>query len=333
MGAITPISALDSVACGRCRALESRNHHALGMDENWRAIATTQHGMLSQSQLTSLGVGREYVRNQLRAHRWARRTSSVLSTTTGPLSRDQRLWLAVLHAGPNSLIGGLTATAVHGLRGWDRDNITVLVGNELSFEPVDGVHFFRTRRPISLLRARTALPLCAVEPAVLLFAGYERNRRTAHGAVAAVVQQRLTTTARLADCLQQLKPLRRAREFRSLLRDIEGGAQSAAEVDLRKACRAFGLREPISQRARRDRSGRQRYTDAEWALPDGGTLILEVDGAFHDDVIQASADRARNRKLTSADRIVISCSAYELRYDPGSVITDLIALGVERVEC
>lgn len=302
------------------------------MTDTWEVTAFHQHGMLAQRQLNRLGVTRSWRRSQIRSGRWVQRTSSVLSTTTGPLSRDQRLWQAVLHAGPDSLIGGLTAAGVHGLRGWDREDISVLVGNELSFEPVDGVCFFRTRRPIPLLRARNPLPLCAIEPAVLLFAGYERHRRTAHGAVAAVVQQRLTTVVRLSQSLQQLRPLRRAKEFRSLLRDIEGGAQSVAEVDLREACRTFGLRLPVSQKARRDRSGRRRFTDAEWPLPDGRTLILEVDGAFHD-VLQAAADRARNRKLATRDRIVITCSAYELRYDPGSVIQDLIALGVERVEC
>jgi very-short-patch-repair endonuclease len=60
-------------------------------------------------------------------------------------------------------------------------------------------------------------------------------------------------------------------------------------------------------------------------------LVLEVDGAFHDDVVQSSEDRARNRKLTALDRIVISCTAYELRHDPGSVMDDLIALGVPRM--
>jgi very-short-patch-repair endonuclease len=59
--------------------------------------------------------------------------------------------------------------------------------------------------------------------------------------------------------------------------------------------------------------------------------VLEVDGAFHDDVMQSSADRARHRKLTALDRIVISYSAYELRHDPASVMEDLIALGVPRV--
>jgi hypothetical protein len=299
-------------------------------DETWAALAARQHGLVSQRQLNELGVSRATVRNQLRARRWAQHTSSVFSTTTGPLTWDQRLWRAVLHAGPSSILGGLTAAKVHGLRNWDRDEITVLVANPLSFEPLEGVRFFRTRRALADLRAPSRLPVCRVAPAVLLFAAHEPVHRTAHGAVAAVVQQRLTTVPDLAAWLERLHPLRGARGFRALLGDIGDGAQSLAEVDLRRACRRHHVRLPDGQRPRRDRRGRRRYTDAEWRLPDGRTLLLEVDGAFHDDVLQAAADRARNRKLTSADRFVVSCTAYELRHDPGSVMEDLIALGVPR---
>jgi hypothetical protein len=75
------------------------------MGRDWGDLAAGQAGMLAQRQLTSLGVPRGFVRSQLRAERWARRTASVISTTTGPLSDEQRLWLAVLHAGPTALIG------------------------------------------------------------------------------------------------------------------------------------------------------------------------------------------------------------------------------------
>jgi hypothetical protein len=308
----------------------ARRHFDRMKEERWGPLAAAQHGMLSQRQLNALDVSRATVRSQLRAGRWSRRTSAVFSTTTGPLTWEQRLWRAVLHAGPDSLIGGLTAAKVHGMRGWDRDEITVLVGNELSFEDLAGVRFFRTRRALIDMRAPTVIPLCRVAPAVLLFAGYEPNRRTAHGAVAAVVQQRLTDVPELASWLETLRPIRGARGLRALLDDIGDGAQSLAEVDLRRECRRCRVRLPDAQRPRFDRRGRRRFTDAEWRLIDGRTLVLEVDGAFHDDVLQAAADRARNRKLTTPDRIVVSCSAYELRHDPASVMEDLIALGVPR---
>ena len=183
----------------------------------WEDLAAVQAGLLSQSQLTGLQVSRGEVRSHLRVRRWAQRTSHVFSTTTGPLSWDQRLWLAVLHAGPTAMIGGLTAAKVHGLKNWDRDDITVVLDDELSFEPIEGVQFFRSRRPLADMRARGDLPLCMIEPAILLFAGYEPNRRTAHGSLAAVVQQRLTDAERLRDWVERLRPLRRAKEFRSLL--------------------------------------------------------------------------------------------------------------------
>ena len=246
--------------------------------EEWRALAEAQAGMLAQHQLNRLQVSRSAVRRHLRVGRWSQRTSHVFSITTGPLSFDQRLWMSVLHAGPTALVGGLSAAAVHGLRNWDRDVITVLVDDELSFDPVPGVHFFRSRRPLQDWRSSRPLPVSRVEPAILLFAAYEPSLRTGLGAVMATCQQRLTTVHRLRPWADAMRPLRRARHLRSLFLDLEGGAQSLAEVDLRSMCRTFGICPPSSQRRRRDRAGTMRWTDAEWRLSDGRILVLEVDG-------------------------------------------------------
>ncbi|MBD8868143.1 hypothetical protein [Nocardioides donggukensis] len=186
----------------------------------WRAQAARQHGVLGRRQLRDLGVSRATIRAQVSAGRWAWRTGSVLTTTTGPLSWGQRLWVAVLHCGPGSAVGGLSAAAVHGLRGWDRPRVTVLVPGPLSFAPVEGLHVVRTRRPIGTALAPGRLPVWQVEPAVLLFAGYEPSRRTGLAAVAAVVQQRLSTPERLRETLATMHPLRRARDLRALLADL-----------------------------------------------------------------------------------------------------------------
>jgi len=297
-------------------------------DDRWRALAAAQCGVLARRQLVDLDVRQSEVRRHLRVGRWAERTPTVLTTTTGPLSWDQRLWVAALHAGGTALIGGLTAAKVHGMRNWDRDDITVLVDDELSFDELPGVTFFRTRRPLDNWRAPGDLPLCRIEPAILLFAGYEPHPRTALGAVTAAVQQRLTTPERLAARLDQMRPLRRARDLRALLTDLVGGAQSLAEIDVGRACKEFGVATPDRQRPRMDRDGKRRFTDCEWDLPDGRTLVLEVDGGFHVEVMQYGADMKRQRKLTTASRIVVRCSAYEIRHEPESVIEDLIALGV-----
>jgi hypothetical protein len=291
--------------------------------------------MLAIEELSQIGVTRAQMRNHLRAERWVRRSDRVLSTTTGELTAAQLMWLGVLHVGNGALVGGLTAAAVHGLRNWQRDDVTILVPNAWSFDPVPGLEFFRTRRPLADLRSATsrhgALPVCRLEPAVLLFGGYDRSPRTAQGVIAACVQQRLTTPDLLREWVLRLRPLRRARVFQRALLDIEGGAQSLSEIDVRRMCRRTGLPLPTRQRPRRDRDGRLRFTDAEWRLKDGRVVVLEVDGGFHADVERYEDDMKRQRKLTTLDRTILRCGSFELRHDPESVAMDLRALGVSRL--
>jgi very-short-patch-repair endonuclease len=81
---------------------------------------------------------------------------------------------------------------------------------------------------------------------------------------------------------------------------------------------------------RTDRSGRRRYTDCEWDLPDGRVVVLEVDGLPHG-CRELGRDMARERELVIGGRIVIRCTARGLRDDPERIVRDLIALGVRRL--
>lgn len=299
------------------------------MNERLAELVEKQAGIVARRQLLTYGVDRFHVRNQVAADRWVEQTPRVVSTTTGPLSLEQRRWLAVLHAGPRSMLGGLTAAAVHGLAGWERETITVLVDDELSFEPVPGVRFFRSRRPFDLLlNPGPGIARCRLEPAVLLWAGYDAKVRPAHGVLAAVVQQRLTTADRMIEWVDLLRPLRRAKPFKRTLSDVAGGSHSLAEIAVRRMCRRFGMPLPHRQRQRVDTAGRPRWTDCEWDLPDGAVLVLEVDGAFHMEVSQWNDDLRRTRRIMTRARIVVRCSAYELRHETDEVARDLIALGV-----
>jgi very-short-patch-repair endonuclease len=296
----------------------------------WRNLAARQAGMLSRAQLNQLGFTKDTVNTHLRAERWQQVSSTVLSVTTGRLGRDQLMWAGVLHAGPDSAIGGLTALEVHGLRNWHRDGVTVLVAKSHNLEPMPGVEFVETRRDIETHRGLGRLPVWRVEPAALLFAAYEPVTRTAYGLLSAVVQQRLTDPDRLVDQLGRMRPLRRAKAFRRVLGEIDGGAQSLAELDVSRMCRRHGLPRPRRQVRRRDSSGRWRYTDAEWRLPDGRVVILEVDGAFHMDVTSWADDIERERGLVGTGVLVLRCTSTELRDDDARVVRDLKRVGVGR---
>lgn len=300
-------------------------------DERWRRKAAAQAGLLTRAQLRALGFERWAVNHRIATERWASLSSTVVGTTTGVLTREQKMWLGVLHAGGDSLVGDLTAGEVHGLRNWHRDDITIWVrrGLDVGDEPPAGIRFVETRRPLSLLRQPGAsLPVARIEPAVLRFAAYQRSTRTAEGLLAAVVQQQLTSPQAMRPWIDQLRPLRWAKRFERTLGDIAGGAQSLAEIDVRRMCRSYGIAPPRRQIKRRDASGRTRFTDCEWVLPDGRVVVLEVDGGFHMEVEHWEGDLARQRALTTLDRVVVRCTSRELRDEPGSVARDLRKLGV-----
>jgi len=300
--------------------------------EMWEALAAKQAGLVSRRQLNALGVDRFRVRNQVTARRWVELGPCVVATTTGPLSREQLMWLGLLHAGPSAVLGDLSAAEAAGLRGWHRDEVCVLVPWNLDLaDPPQGIRVARTRRPIELFRDDGPGPArWRIEPAILHFAAYQSSRRTAQGVVAAAVQQRLTTPARLELAVRQLTPLRWAAMFRQTIGDIAGGSQSVAEMDVLRLCRSQGLRPPDRQTRRRDSLGRLRYTDCEWRLTDGRTVVLEVDGAFHMEVEHWEDDIARQRQLTDPSRVVVRCTARELRDTPDVVGRDLRRLGVPR---
>lgn len=295
-------------------------------EQGWRAVAAAQAGLITRAQLAEAGMTRWSIAHRVASERWQLLSPTVVATVTGELTDEQRIWNAVLHAGPGAMAGGLTAASLAGLRNWDRDQITVLVPYERGRpSALDGVGFVRSRRR---LRSVGSPPRCRVEPAVLLFAASDRSERSAQGVLAAAVQQQLTSPQRLLEWLDRLAPLRRAATLRRAVEDIEGGAQSLAEMDVRRMCRDLGLARPTRQVKRRDADGRVRYTDCEWRLPSGRILVLEVDGGFHMEIEHWEDDLARQRALTAPDRIIVRCTARELRDEPERVGRDLRALGV-----
>jgi very-short-patch-repair endonuclease len=299
------------------------------LSARWRELAAQQAGLLARRQLIGLGFAPHYVDRQVAAQRWRPVSEVVVCTTTGVLTRDQLMWAGVLHAGPDSAVGGLTALERRGLQGWHREEITVLLAKSHNLQALDGLRFVETRRPV-FLNATGSPPIWRAEPAALLFAAYTPSLRTALGLLAAVVQQRLTTPSRLLVEIERMQPLRRAKRFKQTLALIEGGAQSAAELHVTEMCRAHQLPLPQRQTRRADASGRIRYTDAEWRLPDGRVVVLEVDGGFHMDVAHWEDDMVRERDLVATGAVVLRCTDRELVDESGRVAASLRRVGVGR---
>lgn len=299
---------------------------------DWRELAEQQDGVIARRQLRAAGVDADRVRNHVLAGRWTRLSPTVVATTTGPLSAPQLRWLAVLHPSETGLVAGFSSAGDHGLARWHRDELQVLLSRTAHVPgPIDGITYSRTRRDLDRLRSgRPGPPTVRLESAVLLQAAAERSPRTAQGLLAACVQQRLTTAEKLLDELTALQPLRRGVLLRDVLSEIAGGADSLAEVDLVRVCDEFGLARPRRQTRRTDRAGRDRRTDAEWDLPGGRVLVLEVEGPVHLEAERWADDVRRQRQLSSPDRTVLRCTSTELRDEPDELVADLLAHGVPR---
>lgn len=281
-------------------------------------------------QLRECGVSPRALTWRIEGERWQRVANDVVATFTGEPTHEQRLWIGQLHGGPGALVCGVAAAVLAGLRGWERDKVQVLVPYSSAVPgPLEGFRYVRSRRAVGAWRSSApGVPRCRLEQAVLLFASAERSERTAHGILAAVVQQRLTTASRLMEVVDDLAPLRRAADLRAVLIEIDGGAQSVAELDVRRLCREHGIALPRRQTKRRDGDGRVRYTDCEWSLLGGRTLVLEVDGSFHMDADHWEDDLARQRSLSRPDLVIVRCTARELKHERAKVAMDLLRLGV-----
>jgi hypothetical protein len=294
---------------------------------DWQPLAAQQGGLLARRQLNALGYDDQYVHAQVRARRWQLVSDVVICTTTGTLTREQLMWAGVLHAGPGSAIGGLTALERRGLKHWTRNEVTVLLRKSHNLAPLPGVRFVETRRPVGLL-ATGDLPTWRTEPAALLFAGYSRSSKTAHGLLAAVVQQGMTTPERLLLEIDRMRPLRWAKRFKRTLGLVAGGAHSLAEMRVERMCFDHGLPLPDRQVPRVDASGKVRYVDALWRLPGGKIVVLEVDGGFHMEVGNWESDISRERDLVTTGAVVLRCTDRELADESHQIAASLRAVGV-----
>lgn len=289
--------------------------------------------MLSRAQLRAAGVSRHVVRAQVEAARWRPLGRHVVVLSSGELSEPQRRWAGVLAAGSGAVLGGLTVLQAAGLRGWDDRRIHVLAPrrtrNRARCPELGWLVIRRSARlgPEEVHPVRLP-PQVRVERAAVDAARWSTSARTGCGLLVAVVQQRLTTPARLVAALAVAGPVRYAEPLRRVLVDVQGGAGSLGEVDLDRLCRRHGLPRPFRQRRRRDSRGRRRYVDAWFRRADGRVVHVEVDGALHLEIRTWWADQWRQNELAMTGEILLRFPSVAFYVDEDEVARQLgLALG------
>jgi hypothetical protein len=302
------------------------DHH-----EELRRLAVRQRGTIHRDQFRALDVSPDYVTNQVYARRWTAVGQNVVLLQNAPPLRDQLMWLAVLDAGDDAALGSHTSLELAGFKGFSQEatEIHLIVQRGARATPMPGVRVHESRRlRLEDIVHTCGLPRTETARSVLDAAAWQPYPRFACLMVAAAVQQRLTTAARLDAAMRTIGRIRHKAYLRLAVADVAAGAESLGEIDLAHLCRKFSLVAPSRQSRRKDASGRWRYLDSEWDLPNGEVVVLEIDGRHHLEVAHWQADMKRERAVVITRRWVLRATVFEVRLEAASVFSDLRAMGV-----
>ena len=290
-----------------------------------------QCGVVSMRQ-ASEHLSRAALRRRLANDQWRRAHRAVLVVHNGPLTAQQRLWVASLAVGNGepAVIGGRSALAVLGMRGFATEQVDVLVGSaRKERDPPANVRVHRTSHLPDRDVHRPGSPPCTTAArSVVDAASWAVSDRQATTVIAMAFQQRLVGVDEIGDVLARLPRAKRRKLTFQTSVDAAGGAHSLGELDLLALLRRAGLPLPSRQVIRTDAHGRKRYLDAVW---EEWGLHVEIDGAHHLAAPQAWVDADRQNQLWIAGEVVLRFPAWLVRQRPNTAAADirraLLALG------
>ena len=241
------------------------------------------------------------------------------------MTREQRWWVAVIHAGKRSALAAGSAAECAGLKGWESEIVHVVVprGTRVHALPWMRVHISRRFSAADIHPSRSPAQ-CLASRAVVDAASWKPHPRLACAVLAAAVQQRIVTAPQLREQIIAAGRIRHRRAMLMSLDDIEGGSHAMSEIDLVRLCGKAGLPSPERQAVRVDSSGRSRYLDGRIVRPDGRVILIEVDGAMHLNVVRWWEDQHRSNDLVIEDNaIILRFPAVVLRSNETAVIAQL----------
>lgn len=270
------------------------------------AILHRQDHVFCRAQVLECGGTDNDVTRMLRRREWAQVHRGVYVDHTGPLTREQHEWAAVLYCAPAALTGR-QALKKYGVRlGRDADReeppgiVDVAVARHRRVESRPGIRTVRLARFDKDVLTNLSPPRVRLEQIVLDLAATSEEA----GAVAvlcAAVQCRRTTPDRLLDALELRPRFRHRALLRKILADVASGAYSVLEREyLLRVERDHGL--PSGERQRHVRVGRSNtYRDVEYV---GLHTVIELDGRLgHELALDRWDDLERDVDALSAGAI------------------------------
>lgn len=290
------------------------------------ALLVGQRWVLGTWQAEKVGITRRRIEREVAQGMWQRPTPrTVLTLPINPAPEHLRM-AAVLELGPHAVLGGIGSLMESGWTGEDAGHTDIIVPRRANLSGRSIPRWIRPRYAIAGSTLVDPVPRTSPQHAVIDAASWARSDREAAFLILSTVQQRITTVDALTDALDKRRRISRLALIRDVVCEARAGISSIPEREFARACADRHLPPPRRQTRRKDARGRLRYTDAEFDLPDGRMLIVEIDGAGHLDAEKSGADTVRNSALARATGAhVIAVTSFVLQHDPDPFFAELSA--------
>ncbi len=290
---------------------------------NFDALTTIQYQVVHRHQLLRAGVSASAIQRRLRSGEWQRLLPAVYALFSDPPDTRQRQVAALLYAGADAQLGGVTALGLHGLRRLAPDDrIHLLVPHHRQVSSAGFALLHRTSREVVPGYLRR-LPFSPLPRAVADAARWGADPAQLRVIVAEAVGRGLTTVATLR---AELSGSQRngTRALRAALAELAGTAslepgQPPGAGDLRTSLLQSRLLPRIVWNPRlRGVDGRPLPAPDGW-IPDAA-LGLEIDGygggPAPDEWEHAEARRGL---LAEYGALILQFPPSRLRQDPTGV--------------
>lgn len=248
-----------------------------------------QDGVITRRQLLAIeGFAVADLKRMVRRRELTLVHRGVYVNHTGPLTRRQEEWAAILFYAPAALSH---ESADPGVRAAPGAPIHISIDASRFLQKLDGVVLHRVRGLESRVVWTLQPPRMHPDEVVLTFADEAPTEQAVVSLVCRALQGRRTTATRLAGRLERRSRMRRRKWLRRLLTDLADGTCSVLEHGyLTRVERAHGLPRPDRQTSRRPPGGTE-YRDVEYL---DRALVIELDGrAFHDSTEERENDYER----------------------------------------
>ncbi len=280
------------------------------------------HNVATAAELIALGLSGSTIEERCRdGGPWRRLQPGIVLLGNAPPSRAQRIQAALTVGGPEAVLTGVDALALHGLSAAHLDGpVHVLVPPRRPSRLVDGVFFDRTTvLPVPQLRAR--FPVAPLPRATIDTCRRAASAEHVRALLTSVVREARVSPAVLREELSAATSRGTALP-RRILAEMDDGVRSLARGWARRLVLRAGLPAPNWRVPITGPTGAHLATpDAWW---DDVGLAWEVESFGFDLSAADYADAVRRAAhLTAAGIVVLHTPPRQLRDEP-AVVADLL---------